>query len=86
MLRPWPHGRPRRPPWVTRVATAVARNYGIEGDAIDVRVRAGSARHDYVTVEVRVRMPAISVPGLAEVGAWSYTARQHRRLDDYRSR
>jgi hypothetical protein len=39
-----------------------------------------------VTVEVHVRMPAIAVPGLVQAGAWTYTATQHRRLDDYRSR
>ena len=68
------------------VATEVAANYGIDASDIDVRVRAGAARGEYVTVEVRVRMPAIAVAGLVRAGGWTYTATQHRRLDDYRSR
>jgi hypothetical protein len=68
------------------VGREVARNYGIDTADVDVEVRAGAARGEYVTVEVHVRMPAIAVPGLVEAGAWTYTATQHRRLDDYRSR
>ena len=70
----------------TRRADEVAQNYGVEPDDIDVSVRGASGRGEYVTVEVRVRMPAISVPGLVEAGGWTFTATQHRRLDDYRSR
>jgi hypothetical protein len=68
------------------VAVAVARNYGIASGDVDVRVRAGAGRGDYVTVEVRVRMPAVAVAGVLQAGAWTYTATQQRRLDDYRSR
>ena len=67
-------------------ASAVARNYGIVPEDLDVRVRAASGRGEYVTVEVRIRMPAISVAGLVDAGSWTYRATQHRRLDDYRSR
>jgi len=67
------------------VAREVAGNYGIPPADIAVAVRPGAARGAYVTVDVRVRMPAIDVAGIA-VGAWHYTATQHRRLDDYRSR
>jgi hypothetical protein len=67
-------------------AVDVARNYGINGDDVAVSVRAGARRGEYVTVDVSVRMPAIAVPGLVEAGSWTYTATQHRRLDDYRSR
>jgi hypothetical protein len=51
-----------------------------------VRVRAGVGRGDYVTVDVRVRMPAVAVAGVLQAGAWTFTATQQRRLDDYRSR
>ena len=62
------------------------QNYGIDAADVDVRVRAGAARGEYVTVDVSVRMPAIAVPGVVQAGGWTYTATQHRRLDDYRSR
>jgi hypothetical protein len=65
---------------------SVARTYGIAASDVEVRVANGAARGAYVTVEVLVRMPAIAVPGLVEAGGWTYTATQHRRLDDYRSR
>ena len=68
------------------VAIGVARNYGIVADDVEVRVRAGAGRGDYVTVDVRVRMPAVAVAGVLQAGAWTYTATQQRRLDDYRSR
>jgi hypothetical protein len=68
------------------VGREVAANYGIEPSDVDVQVNTGVARGDYVTVEVRVRMPAVVVPGLVQAGEWTYTATQHRRLDDYRSR
>jgi hypothetical protein len=35
---------------------------------------------------VRMRMPAIAVPGLAPVGAWTFTTVASLRVDDYRSR
>jgi hypothetical protein len=68
------------------VAVEVARNYGIEPRDVAVAVRAGARRGEYVTVDVSVRMPAVAVPGLVDAGGWTYTATQHRRLDDYRSR
>ena len=69
-----------------QVAVGVAHNYGIAPGDVDVRVRAGAGRGDYVTVEVRIRMPAVAVAGVVQAAAWTYTATQHRRLDDYRSR
>ena len=70
---------------VRSVATEVAARYGIRPDAVTVDVEGTAGRRGYVTVAVHVEMPAIAVPGLAEVGMWTYTAREHRRLDDYRS-
>jgi hypothetical protein len=68
------------------VAREVAANYGIDSRDVTVNVRPGAARGAYVTVDVHIRMPAIAVGGLFSAGAWTYTATQHRRLDDYRSR
>ena len=68
------------------VAAEVAQNYGLDPSDIEVRVHAGARRGEYVTVDVEVRMPAIEIPGIVAAGAWTYTATQHRRLDDYRSR
>jgi hypothetical protein len=68
------------------VARSVARNHGVPPEDVEVHVRTAAGRGDYLVVEVSVRMPAISVPGLVEVDGWTYNARQHRRLDDYRSR
>jgi hypothetical protein len=67
-------------------ALEVARNYGVDARDIEVRVRAGARRGEYVTVDVSIRMPAVDVPGIVRAGGWTYTATQHRRLDDYRSR
>jgi hypothetical protein len=68
------------------VVREVAANYGIDARDVRVTVRPGAARGAYVTVDVHIRMPAIAVGGLLRAGAWTYTATQHRRLDDYRSR
>ena len=47
---------------------------------------AGAEPGDQIRVEVRVRMPAIAVPGVSEVAGWSYTTTASLRVDDYRSR
>src|SRR6476469_8972184 len=52
----------------TLVATYVAQNHGIDASDISVRVLSmGSAPGDQIRVEVRVRMPAIAMPGLSGV-------------------
>ena len=69
------------------VAKYVAANHGIGPGDVSVRVlAAGVNPGDQIQVEVRVRMPAIAIPGLAPVGAWSYAATASLRVDDYRSR
>jgi hypothetical protein len=80
----WPTGDD---PEAELVAKYVAANHGIDASDVSVRVLAGgSSPGDQIRVEVRVRMPAIAVPGLAPVGAWTYTAVEALRVDDYRSR
>ena len=69
------------------VAKYVAANHGIDVSDVSVRVVAGGSNPgDQIRVEVLIRMPAIAVPGLATVGAWTYTAVAALRVDDYRSR
>jgi len=69
------------------VARYVAGDHGIAASDESVRViSAGVNPGDQIEVEVRVRMPAIAVPGLARVGSWTYAAVASLRVDDYRSR
>jgi hypothetical protein len=68
------------------VGKYVAVNHGIDASDVSVRVLdGGGAPGAQIRVEVRVRMPAIAIPGVAPVGAWTYTALAILRVDDYRS-
>jgi hypothetical protein len=73
-------------PRATLVAKVVAANHGVDPGDVAVDVRGGAGRGQVLTVVVRVRMPAIAVPGLGGVAAWTHTVEQHRRVDDYHSR
>jgi hypothetical protein len=80
----WPGGDPREAELVARY---VAQDHGIPASDVSVHVLAvGVNPGDQIEVEVRVRMPAIAVPGMERVGAWSYSAVASVRVDDYRSR
>jgi len=82
--RDWPGGDEAR---AELVAKYVAADHGVP--AADVRVRvidAGPSPGGQIRVDVRVRMPAIAVPGLTRAGSWAYTATASFRVDDYRSR
>jgi uncharacterized protein (UPF0333 family) len=80
----WPAGNAAEAELVARY---VAGDHGIAGSDVSVRVIAtGTNPGDQIQVEVRVRMPAIALPGLARVGAWNYAAVASLRVDDYRSR
>jgi len=69
-----------------RVAHEVMATYGIAVGDVTITVSPPPARGGLVTATVTVRMPALAVPLLANVGAWSWTARESFRIDDYRSR
>lgn len=69
-----------------RVAREVVATYGIADRDVTVTVSPPPGRGGLVTATVTVRMPALAVPLLASVGAWSWTARESVRIDDYRSR
>jgi hypothetical protein len=62
-----------------------ARNYGLEPDQFRVVWNGGLGRGENITARVTVRMPALVVPGLTSVEAWSWTASHTERVDDYRS-
>ena len=80
-------GRPGNAAEAELVAKYVAANHGIDASDVSVRVLDGGANPgDQIRVEVRVRMPAIAMPGVARVGAWTYSAVASLRVDDYRSR
>ena len=80
----WPAGDPAE---AALVAKYSAGNHGIDAGDVSVRVlAAGASPGDQIRVEVRVRMPAIAVPGVPPVGAWTYSALASLRVDDYRSR
>lgn len=67
---------------------AVARsgaNYGVAAGDLTVDWDGTLARGGTVTARVTVRMPALVVPGLGRVGAWSWTASHSELVDHYRS-
>jgi len=69
------------------VARYVAADHGITAREVSVRVLTmGAGPGDQIRVEVRVAMPAIALPGLERVGAWTYSTVASLRVDDYRSR
>ena len=80
----WPGGDPATAELVARYVVA---DHGIPAGDVQVRVlSAGSAPGDQIRVEVRVRMPAIAMPGMNRVASWTYAAVASLRVDDYRSR
>lgn len=62
-----------------------ARNYGLDADQFRVVWDGSFGRGQSITARVTVRMPALVVPGLTAVEAWSWTASHTERVDDYRS-
>lgn len=73
----------------TRLGATMARNLGVAPS--DVRVElacaggAGLAPGSNVEALVTVAMPAVQVPGVGPVGAWSWTARHREPVDRYAS-
>lgn len=67
-------------------ALDVLETYGVSSADVHVSVSPPPERGGLLSVTVTVRMPAIAVPLLAHAGSWSWTARESRRIDDYRSR
>ena len=62
-----------------------ATNQGLDPADVSLTWEGALSRGASVTAVVAVRMPALIVPGLTTVEAWSWTARHTERVDDYRS-
>jgi hypothetical protein len=69
------------------LGAAMARNLGVTpGDvAVDLDCTAAGELEPGVDVEARVTvaMPAVQMPGVGAVGAWSWTARHREPVDRY---
>jgi hypothetical protein len=60
-------------------------NYGLPAGDLTVEWEGTLLRGGTVTARVTVRMPALVVPGLGRIGAWSWTASHSELVDRYRS-
>ncbi|MGH3452724.1 MAG: hypothetical protein ACRDQW_18885, partial [Haloechinothrix sp.] len=64
------------------VAQQTAANHGVDGVAVSF---SGSLeRGAEVAAHVTVKMPALVVPGIGRVGAWSWTVTHTEQVDLYR--
>lgn len=69
-------------------AATMSRNLGLEPSdvAVDLDCVPGRLpRGGDVTANVTVRLPAVAIPALIEVGDWAWTARHTQPVDPYRS-
>jgi len=73
----------------TQTAHDMARNLGLPTGDVDVELDCGSdqrlRRGGSVRASVTVTVPAIRIPSIASVGAWSWTAHHSEPVDQYRS-
>jgi hypothetical protein len=69
------------------LGVTMARNLGLPSDGFDVEVvcPGGAVLSPGADVEARVtvQMPAVEIPGIGAVGAWSWTARHREPVDRY---
>jgi hypothetical protein len=69
------------------VGATMARNLGVPAEQVTVEVScadgAGLAPGSDVEARVTVAMPAVDLPGIGAVGAWSWTARHREPVDRY---
>jgi hypothetical protein len=67
----------------------MAGNLGLDardvGVTLDCRSGARLPRGGTVTARVTVAVPAVAIPGIGSVGAWSWTAAHTETVDPYRS-
>jgi hypothetical protein len=77
------------PGTANEVAYSMAANLGLDPDEVSVELDCVSGRPlprgDRITAGVTVRMPAVRIPGVTDVAAWSWTARHTEPVDPYRS-
>ena len=69
------------------LGATMARNLGVPADGFDVAVTCpgGAELTPGADVEARVtvQIPAVDIPGIGAVGAWSWTARHREPVDRY---
>jgi hypothetical protein len=67
----------------------MARNLGLSSGDIDVQLDCAPGqrlpRGGNVRASVTVAVPAVTLPGIGSVGAWSWTAHHSEPVDQYRS-
>ena len=66
-------------------AHRVAQNYGLDPSDLTVAWRGDVGRGGAMTAVVNIRMPAVAVPGIGGVGAWTWTVAHTEKVDAYRS-
>lgn len=66
---------------VSRAAT----NHGLDPRDLSLTWDGTLARGGSVTARVAVRIPAVVIPGITTVDAWSWTTTHTERVDSYRS-
>jgi hypothetical protein len=66
----------------------MARNLGLPPADVDVQLDCAAGdrlpRGGSVRASVTVAVPAVAVPGIGSVGAWSWTANHSEPIDQYR--
>ncbi len=70
------------------VVVTMATNLGVAAPDVGVSLDCAPGPlppRGELTVSVTVRIPAVNVPGVGAVGAWSWTARHRESIDAYRS-
>ena len=73
------------------ISASIATNYGLTNDAwelVSVRTEpeeAGLVRGVDVVVEVRVRIPALTIPGIGSVAEVWWHTEHEEHVDDFRS-
>jgi hypothetical protein len=73
----------------TDTASEMARNLGLSSSDVAVAVECSPGarlpRGGNVRVSVTVTVPAVDIPGIGGIGAWSWTAHHSEPVDQYRS-
>jgi hypothetical protein len=73
----------------TETGATMATNLGLSSGDVEVDLDCSSGdrlpRGGTVTASVTVAIPAVDLPGVGAVGAWSWTARHREPVDQYRS-